>query len=285
MISHTDTQLALRNRALTLSVATTGSIAMAATTTGYTRTPVAGTGTLTAVAGVGTFSNSQAGVLANGSIVTVAGTNYVVSAFDGTTGCVLSGAPTFIATAFTYTGSFIVDGLRAGMEITPTGFAANTVDTIVGVTARTVTTRTRTAEATAGGRTLAVGFPALRVWENATDTFTPIAGRPYVKEEYSPSTHRLETFPAQNGHVEETGMYILTLYGITGTDLHAIRKYIDKLAALFTPGTVLTAGVDFVRIRSDVASTPGALIPQPGGWTACALQIHWSARSTNLIAV
>jgi hypothetical protein len=285
VIDHTLCNLALRNRALALAVATTGAIPMAATTTGYTRTPIAGTGTLAANAGAGTFNTSQAGIVVNGSIVTVAGTNYVVSNFNGTTGCTLSGAPTFSAAAFTYTGSFIVDGLYAGMEIVPTGFSANTVDTIVSVTARTIiTTAARTAEASASGRTLAVGFPAMRAWENAPGTFTPITGRIYVTEEYSPSTHSVNLFPVNHSHADETGMYVLKIFGITGTDLFAIRKYIDGLAALFAPGTVLVAGANNVRIRTDVAPVPGELIPQPGGWTVCALPIHWAAQSINTIA-
>jgi hypothetical protein len=67
--------------------------------------PVAGSGTVTATAGAATFSVSQAGVLANGDTITVAGVNYIVSAFNGTTGCTLSGAPTFGASAFTRTAA------------------------------------------------------------------------------------------------------------------------------------------------------------------------------------
>lgn len=73
--------------------------------------PVAGSGTVTASAGAATFSSSQAGVIANGSTVNVAGTNYIVSAFNGTTGATLSGAPTFGASSFTSTavGDMVLD--------------------------------------------------------------------------------------------------------------------------------------------------------------------------------
>lgn len=283
MISHYDNRASLRARALTLAVATTGSITLAATTSGYARTPLAGTGTLAASAGAGIFDTSQTGVIVNGSVVTVAGVNSVVSALatNGLT-CTLSGNPTFGATAFTYTGSFIVDGLYAGMEIVPTGFSTNTVGTITSVTARTITTGTRTAEAPASGRTLAVGLPQMRAWENSADvTFVPIAGRPYITEEYSPSTHELYSSPKQGGDAVETGMYVLKFYGITGTE---IQKYTDKLALLYTPGTALAAGANYCRIRSDVSTTPGDLIPQPGGWTVGMIQVHWSANSKNVIA-
>lgn len=283
MISNAACRTALRNRAIALSVATTGAITMSATATGYTRTPIAGTGTLAANAGVGTFNTSQAGVIVNGSVVTVAGTNYIVSHFDGTTGCTLSGAPTFGAAAFTYTGSFIVDGLTAGMEIVPTGFGTNPVGTISSVTARTVTTAARSVEASASGRTLAVGLPQLRDWENADITFERVAGRLYVTEEYSPSTHSLYASPKQGGDVEETGMYVLKVFGISGTGTDAIDRYVDGLRALFAPGTQLTAGADTVRIRADVAPSSSAVIPQGDGWTVCALPIHWSANSKNVI--
>ena len=55
-------------------------------------------------AGAATFSQSQAGAIANGNVITVGGAQYSVSAFNGTTGCTLSGAPTFGASAFTITG-------------------------------------------------------------------------------------------------------------------------------------------------------------------------------------
>lgn len=64
-------------------------------------TPLTGAGTLTATAGAGTFSTSQVGIIANASIVVVAGVSYTVSGFNNTTGATLSGAPTFGASAFT----------------------------------------------------------------------------------------------------------------------------------------------------------------------------------------
>lgn len=69
---------------------------------------VAGTGTVSAAAGVATFSTSQAGVVAAGSSITVAGTRYQVDTFNGTTGATISssaGLPTFGATAFTRTSA------------------------------------------------------------------------------------------------------------------------------------------------------------------------------------
>ena len=63
--------------------------------------PKALLGTLTATSGAATFSVSQAGVVANGALILVAGMKCRVSAFNGTTGCTLSGTPTFAASPWT----------------------------------------------------------------------------------------------------------------------------------------------------------------------------------------
>lgn len=74
--------------------------------------PKALTGTLTATSGSATFSTSQAGIVANGSVILVAGNTCVVSAFNGTTGCTLSGTPTFAASPWTTSASLTKYGVR-----------------------------------------------------------------------------------------------------------------------------------------------------------------------------
>jgi hypothetical protein len=273
--------LALQNRALSVVIATTGSIALSATATGYARTPLAGSGTLAATTGAGTFSTTQAGVIVNGSVVTVAGTNYVVSNFNGTTGCTLSGAPSFAAAAFTYTGSFIVDGLDKGMEITPTGFAANTVGVIASVTARTITTGARSVETSASGRTISVGFPSQRALENVPLS-NPDVTRPYVEEDFVPATTTLMGSKT-GGSVEETGLYVLKWYGLPGIGETALRKSAHALKLLFAPGTRLTAGSDTVSVRGDVGPQTGQIIPLTG-WSVLVLTIPWRAYTQNVVA-
>jgi hypothetical protein len=89
------------------------------------------------------------------------------------------------------TGSFVDDGFVVGMQITPSGFSANTVTTVEVVAALTLTTSARTAEAAEGGRDLiGVGPFALledmTSWEGThgeeSDTTTYVFGRtrPYV---------------------------------------------------------------------------------------------------------
>jgi hypothetical protein len=94
-------------------------------TTGLVSTvisPAAEASTITSVAGAATFSATQAGVLENGAIIVVLGVAYVVSAFDGTTGCTLSGVPTFTAEDW-HTSASIT---RYGMRSVPIDLSAET---------------------------------------------------------------------------------------------------------------------------------------------------------------
>lgn len=69
-------------------------------------------GTITAVNGAATFSVSQAGVIADGSLIVVDGVGYQVSGFDGTVNCTLSGLANFTAAEWTTSASLTQYGLR-----------------------------------------------------------------------------------------------------------------------------------------------------------------------------
>jgi hypothetical protein len=210
--------LALRNRALAVSVATTGSTNLSATATGYHRAA----------------------------------------------------------------GSFVTDGFAVGMEITPVGFTTNTVDILTRVTAADLTTKTaRTVEAVAGSRTISVGLPMLRAYENVT--FTPIGGRPYVEEDFTPATSTLLGM-RDGGYIYDDGLYSLKWYGLSGYGVAALRQSVDALKRLFAPGTALTAGSNVVRVRTDTASQTGQIIPIAGGWSVLVLSIPWVAESINVVA-
>lgn len=181
-------------------------------------------------------------------------------------------------------GSFIDDRFYLGMEITPAGFSANTVDTLVGVTDTDLTTKNaRAVEAVAGARSISVTLPALRSWENGNDPFTPVVGKPYLEEDFVPATTSLITMPAQNGVVEENGLYVLKWYGLRGIGVSALRKSVDALKALYAPGTSLAAGVDRVYTRQRPAPYTGQIIPVPN-WAVLTLTIPWWGLSRNLIA-
>jgi hypothetical protein len=199
MIDEVEMQLALRAKALTLSVATTGAMALAATTTGYTRAA----------------------------------------------------------------GSFLTDGFAPGMEVTPAGFATNTRRVITSVSALAITVNaTLTAEASAGGRSLTVGLPAARAWENIA--FQPTAGVPWVREEFLPGpTGQVTVGPL--GRLEALPMYALHIHVPAETGLTG-KRYVNALRRLFAPRTKIplpTSGT--LAVRSDTGPYAGQLQQsQPG---------------------
>jgi hypothetical protein len=219
MLNHLAALVALRTRALTLSVCTTGSTTLTATTTGYSRA-------------------------------------------DG--------------------GSFLTDGFAVGMEITPSGFATNTIDVLAGVTATTLTTRAaRVAETGAAGRTIAVGLPALRAWENVD--FTPTSGRWFVDEDYLPGPAEQITLGAL-GQVETLPQYVLKLYGTSGAGPAALYKAADALLTLFAPRTALTLSTgDVLTVRTSPAPYRGQLLTADAGWSLVTLTVPLRSRSANTI--
>jgi len=182
------------------------------------------------------------------------------------------------------TGSFITDGFAVGMEVTPSGFAINTAAVISQVSALALTvTRAVAVESANTGRSLAVGYPALRARENVI--FQPTDGRPWVDEEFIPAGGVLYAGPYANGVREETGLYVVRWYGIANTGALGLRRAIDALAARFAPGTTMTAGSDVVRVRGDVAPYASRIAPRDDSWAVCSLTVPWRCYSANVIAV
>lgn len=178
-------------------------------------------------------------------------------------------------------GSFVIDGFRAGMELTPAGFPQTDIGVITGITDTTLDIDGgRTIAVSAAGRSLTVGLPGLVEWENTE--LTRVAGRPYLEEEFSPSTHTVDTFPAQGASAEETGEYYLRLYGLTRYDVGAIRKVADAIRRLFAPGTTIPLSDGSVmRFTPGVGALASQLIPQGNGWTCCLITLPYWALSTN----
>lgn len=236
MIADIDMQLAMRTRALTLSVATTGAISLAATSTGFTRAA----------------------------------------------------------------GSFYTDGLWPGMEIVASGFgnaANNGTGVITEVTSATaikvtmytsayvngmlVVTRSATvAEGAAGGRTLAVGLPSLRAWENVN--FAPESGIPFVEEQFIPGPMAQVTM-GPNGDLEVLPQYSLQVNLPSGTGLTPAR-YTDALRRLFPPRAFLTlANGDVLRVRQDVGPFVGQLQQSQPGFAVKPITIPFRLRTANSI--
>lgn len=209
-----------------------------------------------------------------------------------------TGATSIAATATTYTraaGSFLTDGFRTGMELLASGFAPSgnngyKVVTEVAAGTLTVTSDTTMAVAAAGGNeTLLAALPETRLWENAkpqrsgVQIAAPTTGRPYIADEFIGATHEQITFPANNGTSEETGFYIVTLYGLTNTGTAGMEAISRAIRLLFTPGTTLIAGADVLRVPLRGA-TSGQILPLGNGWSYQQTRCPWLARSTNLVA-
>lgn len=217
MIDHASYQIAMRARALTLSVATTGLITMSATATGYART----------------------------------------------------------------VGDFQADGFWPGMEITPAGFAVNTARVITDVAPLAITVSGAVAVQAAGaGRSLTVGLPAARAWENVT--LVPTTGVPFVEEQYIPGPSAQVTM-GPNGEIELLPMYALHIHLPANTDI-TVSRYVDALIRLFAPRTAIALpNGDVLRVRSDVGPFPGQLQQSRPGFAVKPLTIPFRLRTTNSI--
>jgi hypothetical protein len=167
-----------------------------------------------------------------------------------------TGSVTLTATATGYSrsdgGSFLVDGFAEGMDVTPAGFVANPVSTIVSLDATTITVAdTRAAEGASPARMLFVGLPNRRAYENAK--FTPTAGRPWVGDQYAngPSTQKT-TGPL--GTLEIRPNYTLDLYFPLNAGTAAADNLVDALLAHFASSTAFALpNGDALRVRTDTA--------------------------------
>jgi hypothetical protein len=266
MLNEVEMQLALRSKAMTLVVATTGSISLAATATGFTRS--ASTGTVTSTLGFAEFSDSQAGKLAAGSKIIVDGVTYTLETFNGGTLATLSSErsdePSFAASAFTM--GFVVENFAPGMEVALSGFTMTAPQVITAVTATTLTTTlrsgTRTTQAAASGRSLTVGLPSDRAYENVA--FQPTAGVPWVREEFLPGPTGQATV-GPFGRLDAFPMYALHIHVKDETGL-TVKRYVNALRVLFAPRTKIplpTSGT--LAVRSDTGPYAGQLQQsQPG---------------------
>ena len=212
---------------------------------------------------------------------------------------VTTGAQTLSATATGYaraSGSFLTDGFRDGMEFTPSGFADNTVRVIKTASALTIETRSDaaryptegtgsipqpSAEAPAAGRTLSVGIPLGRAFDNKK--FQGSAGRPYIEEDYVPATSTL-LGTKNGGYVYEEGLYVIKWYGLEDKGTGGIRKPVNALKALFAPGSVVFASGLPVRVRADTTVKSGQILPQGDGCAVCTVTVPWRAETINVVA-
>lgn len=201
-----------------------------------------------------------------------------------------TGTTSIAASSAGYTraaGSFATDGFCVGMELLASGFATSgnngykVVTSVSALSLGVASLTTMSTEAAGGNELLIVRLPEGKAWDNVQ--FSPTAKRPYVEEDFIPATKTLRGMK-NGGLVQETGLYVLKLYGLSDTGVSAIRKTLDALEALYAPGTTLTAGPLTVRVRTDLAPWQGQILPQGDGWSVCSLTIPWESYSLNTIA-
>lgn len=165
------------------------------------------------------------------------------------------------ATAFTRTtGSFITEGFVPGMEVAATGFISNSgVHIITGVTETqlTVATSGMVPEAPTVGRTLVVGLPALRAWENMP--FVPIDNRWYIDEDYLPGQSAMATF----GELDHGPIYVIKLYGLAGKGVEGLYRFTDAILRHFRPNLPLPLADGYTAVvRTDPPPFRGQVLPE-----------------------
>jgi hypothetical protein len=186
-----------------------------------------------------------------------------------------TGSTTLAATATGYTratGSFLTDGFRVGMEVTPTGFTTATSAVITAVTALTMTVDTaRAVDSSSIGRTLTVGLPTSRAYLNVAHE--PTAQTPWVEEQYLPGSAEQVSVTA-TGTLEVLPQYALTFYLPTGSDVSAAFAYADATLDHFAPGLPLTLadGTD-LRVRARPAPYPSPVQIVDGAWAALTVTV------------
>lgn len=196
-----------------------------------------------------------------------------------------TGVQTLTATANGFTraaGSFVTDGFVTGMEVVPAGFADNTPGIVQKVQPLILTlAKVRTAEPAAAGRSLTVGIPVLREWENMR--MVPEDDRWYIEEDYLPGPSAQVT-GGIGGELEHLPMYVLRLAGLASIGVTALYKIADAILAAFPPrdamalpdGTVL-------RVRHDTAPYRGQVLPGEAGKAEIVITIPLWARTFNPI--
>lgn len=201
---------------------------------------------------------------------------------------VTTGSVTLSATASGYarsSGSFLSDGFAPGMELTPSGFASNPVSVVTDVTALSLTVADpRSAETSASGRTLAVGLPSARAWENKKPSDDPpLQSRPFVREEYLPGAPMKQVTLGPFGEVEMQPLYAPQIYVPANSGITAASRYADSIVRLFAPRTAIPVGTDVLRVRTDSGPYRGQLLQSSPGFAVVPVTIPCWIRTQNTI--
>jgi hypothetical protein len=189
------------------------------------------------------------------------------------------------ATGFTRAaGSFVADGFKQGMEVVPAGFGDNTPAIVNSVTANEIRTiGGRPVEAAAANRSLTVGIPPLRGWENRE--LTPLSNRWYIEEDYLPGAgNRIGV--TRRSPIEYLPTYVIRLSGLAGHSVTALYTVAQAILDSFKPLTVFPMSDGHAMVvRGDPAPYRGQLLTsaEDPGRAEIVITIPLIKRSPNLI--
>jgi hypothetical protein len=194
-----------------------------------------------------------------------------------------TGSTTQAATLTGFTrsaGSYLTEKFAAGMEVSGDGFSSanNTpaiIDTVVALSMSVA--GGKTVQASAAGRTLTVGLPAIRQWDLTQTPEAVLKGsRPSVIEKWVPSPG------VDDGAYIDSGFYNVTMNMIGNRGLAAPLRYMMALRELFYPGLTFSVGGDLVRVTGDPAPYFTTIEPLENGLANSTLTVPWRVATTNL---
>lgn len=124
------------------------------------------------------------------------------------------------------------------------------------------------------------GLPASRAWEN--DYFKPIAGVPFVSEQYVPGPRKQRGI-GPFAKVDRRPTYIVTIHHPVNSKL-AARVAADAVVAHFPMRKkwALTDGSE-LRVRADAGPVPGQMLPSEPGFEAVPVSINLQLWTNNSI--
>ena len=196
-----------------------------------------------------------------------------------------TGSTTLAATATGFTratGSFITDDFVVGQEVTPSGFTNNAVAVIKSVTATEIVVDTaRPVEVAASGRTIKVGLPELRAWENKE--LRPNDRRWFIEEEFIPGVNRVVT-SGPLAEIDHEPMYVVKVYGLPNRGVGALYNMADGILDTFRPRLALTlVDTTVLRVTSINAPYRGQVMLDADGFALIVVTIPFWARTRNTI--
>lgn len=196
-----------------------------------------------------------------------------------------TGSTTLGSVGNTYTraaGSFVDDGFVAGMEVVPTGFGENDPTTIRDVAALALTVdNDLLAEPAAVGRSLTVGLPTVRLWENKEAEVNDALW--YIDEDYLPGVPFYYGIGKQ-ADVQHQLMYVLRLSGLSNRGIGALYRVADSILSLFPPTKSFTlSDGNVVRVRTEPAPYRGQVVHREDGRPEMAITVPFWLHTQNPI--